>query len=307
MTIRATFNVFQNALKVGVPPHGLAQYVEFDESSPVPRLQFATDALLDDPPAGYDVDRDFLQQSRKVRQDHYALKAAASSAVLGIKRVVAEGDSWFSMPMLVRPNTIADAITWDRRFLVTNIAYWGHTLSEILRQREYMQTLRHLTPDFFILSAGGNDLQQGLAATPSFVHRYDPARPEDAYLTPRGQAGLAKVGEQYDQIFDEVTRDFPGVGILCHGYDYPRPLVGGGAYVGKHMRSLGIPESRMQAIIDPIIRSFNSVIAAAAGKYPSVQFLNLLGTTEDYRWLDDMHPGREGFRALARIFMRAMS
>ena len=242
--------------------------------------------LLDDPPAGYDVDRDFLQRSRKMRQDHYAHKAAASPAGLGIKRVVAEGDSWFSMPMLVRPNTIADPIMWDRRFLVTNIACWGHTLSEILRQREYMRTLRHLTPDFFILSA---------------------ALPQDAYLTPRGQAGLAKVGKQYDQIFDEVTRDFLRVGILCHGYDYPRPLVGDGAYVGKHMSSLGIPESRMQAIIDPIIRSLNSVVAAAAGKYPSVQFLNLLGATEDYRWLDDMHPGREGFRALARIFMRAMS
>ena len=61
----------------------------------------------------------------------------------------------------------------------------------------------------------------------------------------------------------------------------------------------------MQAIIDPIIKSLNSVTPAA--KHPYVEYLNLLGATRDYRWPDDMHPGREGFHVPARVFMRAIS
>ena len=306
MSKRAKFQVFEKALNGGARPDSLADYVELDAASPIPRLKFRNDALLNAPPEDYDVDHAFFDQLRMIREAQYR-GAASFAGERGIKLIVAEGDSWFSMPMTMRPNTIADAIMWDPRFLVKNIAYWGHTLSTILRQKQYMTTLRNLRPDFFILSAGGNDLQQGLAAERSYVHRYDPTRDNEAYLTSEGQAGVDRMGKEYDAILREVTGEFSDLRILCHGYDYPRPLVGDGAYIGQHMRKLGIPDNQMEAIINPIVRLLNTTIETVASKYPKVKYLNLLGAAANSRWLDDMHPDREGFRALARIFMRAMS
>ena len=301
MSKRLTFEQFRNAIELrSLSAEELAGYVEFDPESPVPRLVFKADALLDDADQNYNVDHaiySFFQKPRGERRNKDTGKVS----------VVAEGDSWFNLPSFpFVPPAIADRIELNGRFDMRNIARWGHTLDEIRSAKEYLAVLEADRPEFFMLCGGGNDLQIGLAKG-KFIHRYDPNRPPDDYLTKDGLTGIAQVGAAYQDILHEVTTTFPNIPVLCHGYDYPRPLVAQGRYIGRHLRTLGIPDGQMDSILGPVVDHLNTAIMTEASKFNTVQFINLRNSTDGYTWFDDIHPGSFAFRALAERFEDEMS
>ena len=73
-----------------------------------------------------------------------------------------------------------------------NIAHWGDTLSDILKSKEYIEVMREeKTPNFFIFSAGGNDLRAGIAEQDKdkrYIHEYGEERKYDDYLTEAGES-----------------------------------------------------------------------------------------------------------------------
>lgn len=303
MAKRLTFNEFRTAIdQRTMPLEKLPDYVDFDPQSPIPKLVFRADALIDQPPPDYDVDAEIYRMLRIISEERDA--RLETFAFVGQKRVVAEGDSWFNLPVLIRPPAIADWIERNGRFRMRNIAYWGHTLERILRDQEYMKVLAQEKPEYFMFSAGGNDLQLGLA-NGSYVYTYDPARPLDQYLTKEGEAALVQIEKGYKTLLAELLQ-FPALKIICYGYDYPRPLVKGGTYIGQHLRKKGIPNHLMGPIIASIIDKLNEVIKRAT-QSTTAQYLDCRGVTEPYTWYDDMHPDRDGFLALAVKFEEAMS
>lgn len=305
MAKRLLFNEFKAAIEQRtLPLEKLPDYVDLDPNSPIPKLVFRADALLDQPPPDYDVDGEVYQLLRAIAEERDASREAFS--FVGQKQVVAEGDSWFNLPWLVRPPAIADWIERNGRFRMRNIAYWGHTLQRILRDREYISVLTQARPDYFIFSAGGNDLQLGLASG-DYIHPYDRDRPVDQYLTPAGESALSTIEAGYRTLLSEVTARFPLVKIICYGYDYPRPLVKGGTYIGQYLRQKGIPDPLMEPIMKAVIDRLNGVIERVAQTAPNVRYLDCRRTTEAYTWYDDMHPDRDGFLALAVKFEDEMS
>jgi len=302
MAKRLTFDEFNQAIQQRTMPVGkLPDYVDFDPNVPIPKLTFRADALLDQAPPGYDVDAEIYHMLRVLGEERDAQQATFS--FVGQKRVVAEGDSWFNLPMIVRPPAIADWIEQNSRFRMRNIAYWGHTLQRILKDQEYLKVLPKVQPEYFIFSAGGNDLQLGLA-NGNHIHPYDPNRPVDQYLTPAGEQTMAQIEQGYQTLFTQLSQ-FPKLKVICHGYDYPRPLVNGGQYIGRFLRQKGIPDDRMEAIMVPIINQLNSVIQRVV-QTNNAHFLDCRGVTKPYTWYDDMHPDRDGFFALAVKFEEAM-
>ena len=307
MSRRITFEKFSTSLeKWKLPIESLSDYVEFDPTSPIPRLRLKSDALLDAVDPDYDVDRELYLYSRKLREDER--ERAEGYRNSGQPSVVAEGDSWFNLPtflFLVLP-AIADWIEHNGRFNMRNIAYWGHTLKKIYDEKEYMDVLGKYTPDFFMFGGGGNDLQEGLACH-EYMHEYDPARKHDDYLTANGIDGIKEIGIMYEKVLREIAASFPDMRILCHGYDYPRPLVGDGKYIGKYLRGLNIPDEAMSSILVHVVDLLNTTIQSAIETIENIKYKNLRYATADYTWYDDMHPGTYGFRALARIFEDSMS
>ena len=111
--------------------------------------------------------------------------------------------------------------------------------------------------------------------------------------------------------------------MFCHGYDYPRPckvddevgdeLENGDVceveFIGQYLRFLGIPYDKMDAILKPIVNLLNKTIQDITNSYESVEFINLRGVVSkpEFDWIDDIHPGDEGFKALASKFEEAMS
>lgn len=303
MAKRLTFDEFKTAIEQRTMPlEKLPDYVDFDPNLPIPKLVFRADALIDPPPPGYDVDAEIYRMLRIINEERNTRLETFS--FVGQKRVVAEGDSWFNLPIIVRPPAIADWIERNGRFRIKNIAYWGHTLQRILRDKEYMKVLAQEKPEYFIFSAGGNDLQLGLAKG-NFIHPYDPARPVDKYLTREGEAALAQIEQGYKSLFAQLSQ-FPTLKVICYGYDYPRPLVKGGTYIGKFLRKKGIPEDQMGAISAAMIDNLNNVIQRVA-QSSKIHYLDCRRVTEPYTWYDDMHPDRDGFLALAVKFEEAMN
>ena len=306
MAKRLTFENFSNSLKKGtLPLESLMDYVELDTESPIPKLSFRPDALLDAPDTNFDVDRAIYKYVLKIKE--YERFQAATFQFSGVKTVVAEGDSWFNLPQPFRPRAIADRIEKNRSFDMRNIAYWGHTLAKILRQKQHIKVLREDMPEFFMFSGGGNDLQVGITRKKNnFLYKYDPGRDPKDYLTKNGINGLKKIGEGYTKLLDEVTRLFPNLKVLCHGYDYPRPRIKKGKYIGKYLKKLEIPDDSMDEILNPVVNLLNDTIQKAIAPYPNVKFIDLRGKSAAYTWIDDMHPGKDGFRAFANLFEEAM-
>jgi hypothetical protein len=285
-----------------MPLEQLPDYVDFDPTLPIPKLMFRADALVDCPPPDYDVDAEVYRMLRSIREEREARLEVGPLA--GKKRVVAEGDSWFNLPILVRPPAIADWIERNGHFRIKNIAYWGHTLQRILRDKEYLKVLAQEKPDYFMFSAGGNDLQLGLA-NGNYIYAYEPTRPVDQYLTDAGKAALVEIEQGYKSLFTELSQ-FPTLKIICYGYDYPRPLVRGGTYIGRHFRRKGIPDNQMGPIITSIIDNLNEVIQRVT-RSTTIHYLDCRRVTESYTWYDDMHPDQDGFLALSIKFEEVMN
>jgi uncharacterized protein (DUF2164 family) len=305
MAKRLNFSEFETAIDGRTMPiENLSSYVEFDPASPTPKLTFKKDALLDEADPNFDVDRAVFNLARENRaniRDH-----AEKFSFTAPMTVVAEGDSWFNMPPLFFvPTAIADWIEKNRRFRMNNIADWGHTLAKMRIDRQHIKVMEANTPDFFIFSGGGNDLQEGIASG-SYLNEYREERPANEYLTDSGKQGIAEIGAGYAEILEDVTTLFPDVKVFCYGYDYPRPLVREGKYIGSVLREMGVPDGKMASIVSPIMDLLNATIDQATKNFESVQFLDLIGETQGYTWYDDMHPDSEGFLTLSLKFEEAM-
>ncbi|MDU9048176.1 MAG: SGNH/GDSL hydrolase family protein [Candidatus Electrothrix sp. Rat3] len=305
MAERITFSEFKKALDSRtITVDSLKEYVEFDDESPVPKLIFRKDALIDSPPEQYDVDEEIYRLLRSLDE-----KEDADLPVYYWKKaklVLAEGDSWYNLPWFLRPPAIADWIKKNKRFRLKNIARWGDTLKEILDQNEYLTAIDEYRPDFFMLCGGGNDLQEGLA-NGQYIHFYDESRDVDDYLTEKGIKGLADIEIGLKQIISDVAEKYPSLPILTHGYDYPRPLVGNGKYIGKYLRRMGFPDDKMQPIVDSVIDRLNHHVKTAASAYKTAVYIDCRNATKNFIWYDDMHPGRDGFLALSILFEEKMN
>ena len=297
MAKKLSFVEFKTSIEeLSMPTEMLHNYVQFDPDSPIPRLSFRSDALTDQPPADYDVDRAIHQLLRQLENERD--KQRDTFFYMPKRSVVAEGDSWFRLPFW--RYEIGWCIQWNNHFRIKNIAYWGHTLGSILQKKEYLEVIKSSNPDYFMLSAGGNDLLVLLASKKLLSG--------DGSLTKDGKQALSDIKSQYRELLCEVTSKFPDLKVLTYGYDYPRPLVGEGRFIGRHLRELGILDNKMTPIMASVLDRLNTVIKEAGSVYPNnVHYLNCRGVTESYTWYDDMHPGKEGFLALSGKFEEKMN
>jgi len=82
--------------------------------------------------------------------------------------IVAEGDSWFEHPLLLKDLT--DYFRKNRRVLLYSLAYAGDWISNIVFEQEYIRELSIYDPEVFLISGGGNDLV-GLNKLELLVHK----------------------------------------------------------------------------------------------------------------------------------------
>jgi lysophospholipase L1-like esterase len=279
----------------------LQDYLEIDPTALRVRVRFRPGVLEDTPPPEYDVDEALYRHQRALD-----LAGEKTAARRGAPRVVADGDSWFRLPQIIWPKAIATRIGENGRFRVRNIAKWGDTLRDILARKEYLSAIESFDPAWCVLSAGGNDIQDALGRR-TLLLDYDPARPLEQSITEAGENLLAEIGTGYRTLLGDLASRYPKLPIICHGYDYPRPEVGSGRYIGRHLKAQAYPPATMRPLVEIILNRLNEVIDKAVSAFPNNAFIKCLHVTEPYTWFDDMHPANDGFTALAASFEARMT
>lgn len=302
MPNQLSFREFDAKLKSGrLTASEYETYVEIDPEAVTIRLRFKPGALKEGPPPGYEVDQEVYYAARAKQE-----RALATRAAKGRKRVLAEGDSWFNLPPVIRPQAIADRMQSNGTYHVKNIARWGHTLEEMLVKREYLEAIATFRPDCFIFSGGGNDLQEALARG-DLVLPYDPHRPIGQIVSPAGRLVLLRISEGYRQLLNELSVKHPLLKSLYFAYDYPKPEVGGGKYIGQYLRKLHYPAHTLTPAVKVLIDELTTAIESVVSAFPLAQFLDCRTLTASHPFYDDMHPDKTGFQALTAAFEHALS
>ena len=301
MAERMTFAQFRRKLeRRTLSDDEVADYLETEPGAVPVRVRFRPGILLDEPPPDYDIDHALNRY--RIELNHRVARGAAKAEK---PRVVAEGDSWFRLPF---PwwQAIATRIASDERFAVRNVAHWGDTLQEMLARKEYLNAIEEFQPSWFILSAGGNDVQE-LLGDGKLLFDYDPQRPLGQAITQAGDALFERITAGYRQLLAEVVQIASELPILCYGYDFPRPEVADGQFIGRFLDGHRYPRESWTPLVEVIMRRLNQAIEAAVPAAPNAVFMSCLHVTDDYTWYDDMHPANDGFKALAKKFETRMA
>lgn len=238
--------------------------------------------------------------------------------------LVSEGDSWFQFPIFLED--IVDNLLHD--FNVWSVDASGDTLQNmVLDGAEYMQALREQAGDVraFLFSGGGNDIvgadDEGRSIISQIVKPFEAERSPEWYLETEALAAkLRFVEDCYRAVIENVAAEFPGLPVICHGYDYSIP--GGGPddprnpmwakkdqWLGRAMREdLRITDPRLQrAIVRLLIDRFNERIKSLCGgnndngAFRNAWHVDLRESIGD-EWADELHPTDNGYASAAKRF-----
>lgn len=219
----------------------------------------------------------------------------------GIK-VVAEGDSWFQYPLILK-DTIDQLCDLDNfRYAIFGLSEAGDLLSNIIAEDELTEAIERENPDVFLISGGGNDMVSNERMA-TLVHEFAAGRKAEDYPNQQFADFLSNLGNLYRGLFTRLLQRFPHLKIVCHGYDNAIPAKGD--WLGKPLESRNIKAAVLQRnIVAEMIRRFNeeliSVVAQFPGRVFHVDCRGVIGTKS--KWHDELHPKNEGYFSVAQLF-----
>lgn len=219
----------------------------------------------------------------------------------GVK-VVAEGDSWFQYPLLLK-DTIDQLIDREHfEYAIYGLSEAGDLLSNIIREDEITEAIEKENPDVFLISGGGNDMV-GNGRMGTLVHEFAANRLPENYPNDKFELFLGELEDLYRGLFTRLLADRPHLKIMCHGYDNAIPQ--NGPWLGKPLAQRGITDKVLQRqIVAAMIGRFNdrlkTIIEDFAGSVYHVDCQRLIGTKS--KWHDELHPKNDGYFKVAQKF-----
>lgn len=255
---------------------------------------------------------------RRQRRFELRLKAGDTRPVL-----VSEGDSWFQFPIYLE-DTIDHL---SARFNIYSVDAAGDTLQNmVLESAEYLSALRRHRQQVraLLFSGAGNDILgddvHGRPQLLGLLRRFEAGRDAAWYLAHEPfDAKLRFVESSYRRIFETVAHEFPGLPVICHGYDHAVP---GGypgdprrpswaaqdQWLGAPLRQLGVQDPALQQdILRHMINRLNQRLRGLCGgnqpggAYAHAWLVDARGAVNG-RWADELHPQDEGYASVAERF-----
>jgi hypothetical protein len=238
------------------------------------------------------------------------LKASAPQVAATV--ILAEGDSWFSHPLVKTPIHVLQ----DNGYNIVNLAKAGDTLEDMLAKRQYAPFLRTGGVSHFLFSGGGNDVLgelRSLCNQISFSHT-DPKNPAHVafYVKPDFKAVLRLLRARYVRLIDDVRSISPGTRLMLNGYAYARAMAHG-AFIGDDFEFLGFDLAHQPqhvqlawSIIRSMVDQFNVMLENLATNTSSVSYHDLrpvVSQSDDRDWFDaELHPSRRAAKRIAQVF-----
>jgi len=247
------------------------------------------------------------------------------------RRILAEGDSWFTMGSVPGSNVLFHVQTSVRTALVS-IAKPGDTIVRMGDSERMLQLERLLTVprfsyafDAILLSGGGNDLID--SAPDLLIGRTTPrTNPADYVDTISFKAFATKIRSAYTSIV--AVRDSPNSGsvgkpIYVHTYDYPTPRDSPTRFLGAGIVGpwlfpafmlAGIPQDMWTGVADHLLDGLAETLlsmdsVSGSDPLPNVVVVDTRNTlkrarlgkvTADGDWANEIHPNTAGYRKIGR-------
>lgn len=250
-------------------------------------------------------------------------------------KILVEGDSWVSHPLLTNLTTQFDILGKDD-FGILSLADPGDTAVEMFKKegRRYVGQAKRFDQavynerfgekwDLIFISAGGNDIVGPEIA--EFVNDYVEGGPSGADLINREfDRTLKSIVKAYKTMLEirrrsRVNKQTP---IALHVYGYLEPRKVGtkvlGALLGKgwvkrYLDPKGIPQEDQREIIAAMLTRFRDALMKLAENHENVYVIDTLkvlyksGQPDLDLWHDEIHPTGEGFRKIAMKIKRDLS
>lgn len=250
-------------------------------------------------------------------------------------KILVEGDSWVSHPILTNLTTQFDILGKDD-FGILSLADPGDTAVDMFRKvgRRYVGQAKRFDQavynerfgekwDLIFISAGGNDIVGPEIA--GFVDDYVEGGPSGAGLINRQFARTLKdIVKAYKTMLEirkrsRINKTTP-VALHVYGYLEPR-LVGtkvfgamfGKGWVKRYLDPKGIPHDDQREIIASMLTQFRDALTTLVADYQNVYVVDTLkvltrgGQPDLNLWHDEIHPTGEGFRKIALKIKRELS
>lgn len=249
-------------------------------------------------------------------------------------RILAEGDSWFSIGGFPGSNLLFP-MELHRPSIIVNLGYPGDTIRHMAKIASN-HNLRKAMSDRYgyrwhaiLLSGGGNDLIDD-------AHRiiFRPrGRPEDA-ASYCDEAALLKTLDAVERAYRRIVRlrDRDGSScrnrpIVTHTYDFITPrnsparffgLPAQGPWLYPALKKARIPRRLWNDVSDYLVgRLALCILGLASGprRLPDFHVVNTLDTLvpaepgetrESNDWMNEIHPGAEGYEKLAKKLARRL-
>ena len=240
-------------------------------------------------------------------------KLAAAAASRRVKtRILAEGDSWFDLPPVIKPKDAMDFL--DETHDIENVAKWGDTLQNMVARKQYVQKLSAGTFGFFFFSGGGNDVLDSIGR---YVSRRNPGDTDPGnapgYVKATFRTKVRDILSSYRTVISEV-KAIPAadnVTMFVHGYANAIPLKGK-ASLGRPLEQLGFDPSTVgplgRAIVAHMVGMFNEGLRDLAASQSRIVYIDLRGIVRDQDWhSDEIHPSASGARRIATEFARRVA
>jgi N-acetylmuramoyl-L-alanine amidase len=265
--------------------------------------------------------------SRFRRQAQFRRRKSSGSK---LPVLVAEGDSWFEFPLLVRE--IIDQLEND--YLIWSIGAAGDTAQNMVYGRaEYPKALEDLRQDVrgFLFSAAGNDIigEDPKTQKPVLLELLNDYNGNISDIEGHINKELLEdkmsfLKRAYTDVINKIRHDlgFERLPIFIHGYDYaiPYPCAGNdprnpihakkNQWLGKPLdqRKIMDPTLRHNIIkymIDRLYKMLNEI--SGDPTQTGVWLVNCRGSMPDITdWIDEIHGTSDGFKKVAVQFAKVI-
>lgn len=234
--------------------------------------------------------------------------------------LIAEGDSWFSFPNLLRTNLFLELQQWSGEKASTwSLARNGDTAHEIMFGQQF-EKLRRLFSDAtlqidgFLFSGGGNDFVGEYL--PSLLNTYqDGMQWMDCINMPYVDLRFRDIAAAYQRLADLRDAYRPTTYVFTHAYDFAIPsgsrvrvlLFTTGGWLKGQFLTKAIKDTNIQKeIVTYLLERFASLMERFESENKRVVYVRTQGTLSDSDWGDELHPTIAGFKKIAFKFKKAL-
>lgn len=289
--------------EIGVSEEMIEDFLEWKHMEPFSFELVANQNTVNWPPNSRERALNLANSLSRFRKNKLYEKQKAE----GKTRILAEGDSWFEYPL----KKVSDILNHlGEHYAVYSLAGGGDVLRSMFFKPNYYKIIEKEKPDFFLISAGGNDILG--KKFEKFLNPYlagEPGQNVARFFNSSLHKEIRSLGEIFQTIFRQVLTKHSHLQIVVHGYDYVTPLNHRKkGWLGRYLLAKGIEnEQDHQAALKYIIDLFNEMLHSAAEKFNGqVHYLDLRGTIQSHQWHDEIHPSSQGFQDISIKFMKVL-